>query len=131
MKRLALNEKAPPSYIVLEQRLDEFGYHCTVQDNRMAVLEWDLRRRGVSEAIIERVMRLNTPETAEDFYRPMRGIHYKPGGRYLMHMDAASKGEIIRRFGREVWSRIPRSAHRKYGRRIFVCRIDVARALHP
>lgn len=88
-------------------------------------LEWWLRKQHVSPHIIERVLRLN-PEGGRRLR--LRGLHRKESGRHLWTVDAASKGEIIRRFGREVFDRIPRDAHIKRGRHIFVNSRDVHRA---
>lgn len=88
-------------------------------------LERDLRERGVSPEIIERVLRLNPrPQLGEK----LRGIHYKEGRGWGFMRDYVQKGYVLRVYGHEVWGRIPRSAHIKRGRRVWVRGIDVARA---
>lgn len=89
-------------------------------------LEWWLRKEHVSPHIIERVLRLN-PDGGKRFRR-LRGLHRTEPGRRLWTVDAISKGEVIRRFGREVFDRVPRWAYIKRGRRRFATQRDVEMA---
>jgi hypothetical protein len=94
--------------------------------NRRARLEADLRHRGVGEAIIERVLRLN--------YDPqpgvrLRGIHFVRHGDPRWAWGCISKGEVIRRHGRAAWEAMPRSLIHKQGRRSYVSRETVADSL--
>jgi hypothetical protein len=128
MKRLDPNDKPPPSALI-ERWVGPDGYEMErIVDNRAAALEWDMRRRGVSPAIIERVLRLNGPEDIGSF-KPLRGIHYKPGSWWGLPRGLVQKGEILRRHGREVWDAIAAEAHVKNGRRVWVSYRDYDRAV--
>jgi hypothetical protein len=85
-------------------------------------LEQRLRARKVGEAIIERVLRLN-PEPRVGVR--LRGLHYKEGAAWGLPRGLIQKGEVLRRYGREAWARIPRERWVKDGRRVWVRLWDV------
>lgn len=69
--------------------------------------------------VIARIERLN-PQGIEQGARP-RGWHPKRRAwEYALVAMVMSKGEVIRRYGREVWDCIPRDRVLKDGRRQFV-----------
>jgi hypothetical protein len=71
-----------------------------IRQNLRVALERDLRLRGLGQAHIERVLRLSYD------WQPgfqMRGLRITPPGRYRMITDTISKGEVIRRYGRDAW----------------------------
>lgn len=69
--------------------------------------------------VIARIERLN-PQGIEQGAR-VRGWHPKRlAWEYALVAMVMSKGEVIRRYGREVWDRIPRDRVLKDGRRQFV-----------
>jgi hypothetical protein len=76
-----------------------------------------LRRRHVAPAIIERVLRLNPNHEPGE---RLRGIHYKRDPRW--QSDWWSRGDVIRRFGREAIARLPAWAVRKDGKRVYYTR---------
>lgn len=79
-----------------------------------------MRRHGCGERLIARVLRLNPdPEPRS----ALRGVHYASTvGRNRLLRDEVSKGEVIRRCGRDVWERIPRGYIRKDGKRAYIAR---------
>lgn len=95
--------------------------------NARRLLELRLRALKVSEAIVERVLRLN-PDPREG-YR-LRGFHYKDGRGWGLMTGMIQKGEVLQCHGREVWDRIPRSEWVKKGRRVWVSRWAVEKAAH-
>lgn len=87
-----------------------------------------LRARGVSEAILERVIRLN-PNPVEG--ERLRGLHLTAmESREMFWLyDCIGKGEFLRRYGRDAFARVPRQHLRKRGRRVYVTRIGLQVAL--
>lgn len=94
-------------------------------DLTMVQFEWELREQNISPAIIERVLRLN-PNPRRGYL--LRGIHYKNYDSPRFTMDCTTKGEVLRRFGRDVFDRIPKDRWIRRGRRIWVNRLDVSLA---
>lgn len=82
-------------------------------------LEAALKAKRVSPEIISRVMRLN-PEASHG--RPLRGVHYTQGSAVLMMWGWISKGDVIRKHGREGFERLPREVIHKRGKRVYVSR---------
>lgn len=75
------------------------------------------RERGVSPAIVERVVRLNPdPEPG----RALRGIHYKDDRAWALMYGHMRKGAFIRRYGREAFDAVDPQDIRKRGRRVLV-----------
>lgn len=86
-------------------------------DRERRELEHSLRARKVSEAIIERILRLNLePRPGER----LRGLHYKDGWFWGLPRGLIQKGAVLRRYGYEAWERIPRASWVKNGRRVWV-----------
>jgi hypothetical protein len=113
---------SPPDYLHVK---DANGDMRVIDNQQACCIAW-LRWSGVSEAIIDRVVRLN-----DSFAQglPLRGIHYKRSRWSAFSYVAATKGQIIRRFGRAAFEGIPRKAWLRDGKRILVTHRDIARYL--
>lgn len=90
-------------------QFDEVGF-------RRWQLESQLREAKVSEAIIERVMRLN-PDPHPG--ARLRGIHYKRAFGPSRYEGWCSRSQVIREYGRDAWDEIDPRYLRKHGRRQF------------
>jgi hypothetical protein len=86
---------------------------------QLAALVDALRARKISEAIIERVIRLN-PNFNPGCYA--RGLHLTGREKAEMFWMSGSiqKGEFIQRYGREAFASIPSDGLCKRGRRVYV-----------
>lgn len=84
---------------------------------RVAAVREKLGARGVSKEIIERVIRLN-PDLREG--ERLRGLNYKRFFELGIYLDVVRKGWVIRKYGRDVWARIPPNQKIKRGRREYV-----------
>lgn len=82
-------------------------------------VEQGLRARKVSPAIIDCVLRLSAPYEEGAI---LRGIHYSGNDDPRLHGDCQAKGWIIRKYGRDLWSRIPAHEIFKRGRRKYATR---------
>jgi len=76
------------------------------------------RRRGIGTSVRERIIRLN-PKTKSG--GSVRGWHPTRGNRYhRVFYDHVSKGEFIRRHGRDAWDSLPNGLIWRDGRRCYI-----------
>lgn len=78
-----------------------------------------LQSRGVSPAIIERVVRLNPDHEPGSV---LRGIHYSNTGDPRWTCGATTKGDFIRKYGRSAFESFLTAALIKRGRRVYIRR---------
>lgn len=79
-----------------------------------------LRARGLGEAIVGRIMRLNPDPKPFDI---LRGLHLAPTlHREALRADVLGKRDFIVKVGRDAWDRLPKHCVRKNGRRKYVTR---------
>lgn len=92
-------------------------------------VEQQLSARHVAPAIIERVLRLSEPYPEGVL---LRGFHYKRTIRDLrLTRDCTTKGDFVRRYGRDAWDRVPASGKFRQGRRQYVTRQGASAAVNP
>lgn len=85
--------------------------------DRLAEIEAMLRRRCVSPEIVARVVRLNAD--TQPGHR-LRGIHYSNFDDPRWMCGAATRGEIMRRYGRAALEALPADHKFRRGRRQYV-----------
>lgn len=85
------------------------------------------RERHWPAAKCERVLRLNVNRQEGEI---LRGVAPRKGSIWRFLRDLTSKGEIIRRYGREAWESVPKDAIIKEGRRECVGRSTLVDLVH-
>ena len=75
------------------------------------------RRHGVSDAVRDRIVRLN-PNTPEG--ERLRGYHPNSTSVFRAERDLVGKGEFIREHGLAAWKALPNGLIFRYGRRQYV-----------
>ena len=107
----------PPSFL----EVDEGEGRRRLVDNRHAALAYDLRKAHFGEEIIQRVLRLNPPESLNEGCL-LRGISPRRDERRRVFwlQGAITRREFVQRYGKEAFERLPKDVLIRRGRRIYV-----------